>query len=396
MTGEIAIVGAGPAGLTAALAGRQAGLAVRVYEQAPDARPAGGGLMLHSNGLRVLDALGVLDALRPDLRFTSVTRLEPLGRRPVRTDLGELTIPHNHLAVVLRADLQEALRAAVERAGVPVEFGRRLASVAKTPAGARLTFEDGGSAEAAAVVGADGLHSRVRTALGLPAEVVPVGEAYLRGVADRPTAADDVRELWGPDGRRFGICPLPHGRTYFFCSAPLGRWAEVRASGLAGWVEGWRPFGADVVALLEAVPAWDRVNYAELSEVRMPRFAFPPAYLIGDAAHAMTPNLGQGGNSSMVDAVVLMRLLAADPATAGAKYDALRRPFVTATQAAARRVGRMAALRSRPLRWARDMLMRLASAVPAVRRGLLRTAAGYNPAEEDMLTRQPGPANGAA
>jgi 2-polyprenyl-6-methoxyphenol hydroxylase-like FAD-dependent oxidoreductase len=396
---RVAVVGAGPAGLTAALAGRTLGLDVRVYEQAPDFRRVGGGIMLHSNGLRVLDALGALDSFAPQMRLTRhIHLLNADGRRLSSSDLGEIAVPHNHTAVVLRYQLQDHLLAAVERAGVGVGFGRRLIGVTVTPGGAVMRFADGGEEEADVVVAADGLHSAVRESLGLSAVKVPVGEAYLRAVADVRTPNSDVRELWAADGRRFGICPLPGDRTYFFCTAPIGGWPGVLAGGLNEWVGGWADFGPEVTALLRGVPDWSRVNYSELHEVRMPRWHRPPVFVLGDAAHAMTPNLGQGANSAMTDALVLMRLLAekaggeVNLTDVAERHEAGRRRFVTQVQATARHTGRLAAVRSGVGRWARDAAMRASGRVGFVRRGMLRTAMGVNPADEPYFTPLAAPA----
>jgi 2-polyprenyl-6-methoxyphenol hydroxylase-like FAD-dependent oxidoreductase len=384
---RVAVIGAGPAGLTAAIAGTKLGLDVRVYEQAADFQQVGGGLMLHRNGLRVLDALGELDAFAPALRLTRhIHLLTARGRVLSSSDLGEVPGPHNTAAVVLRYQLQEHLLAAVRRVGVAPEFGHRLDSVTTT-GGTALSFADGAAVEADVVVAADGLHSRTRAVAGPPARKTPVGEAYLRAVSHVPTAASDIREVWAADGRRFGICPLPGGRTYFFCTAPLGRWPAVLAGGLADWVGSWDDFGDEVAALLRGVPDWGRVNYSELFEVRMRRWHRPPVFVIGDAAHAMTPNLGQGANQAMADALVLMRLLAEEPnlGEVARRHEAIRLRCARRVQAAANRVGRMARVTWPPARAARDALMRIGGRFGPARRSMLGVAAGTNPPEVEYL-----------
>lgn len=143
-------------------------------------------------------------------------------------------------------------------------------------------------------------------------------------------------------------------------------------------------------AILREVRDWSRVNYSELYEVCVDRWYRPPLFIVGDAAHAMTPNLGQGANSAMVDSLVLMRLLAdglrrGDPLErVGEAYDGLRRPFVTRIQKMARQIGRLAALRSAPARFLRRGVFFVMGLRFMQKRGQL-VAAGYHPAEESYL-----------
>jgi 2-polyprenyl-6-methoxyphenol hydroxylase-like FAD-dependent oxidoreductase len=136
---------------------------------------------------------------------------------------------------------------------------------------------------------------------------------------------------------------------------------------------------------------WSRVNYDELHEVRLDRWVKPPVFLVGDAAHAMTPNLGQGANCAMVDAIVLMRLLAESRESDGglkavaSKYEAARRAFVTRIQSMARQMGMVASLRSPVARLLRDSALGVALRIPAITKSATLLSVGYNPAEENFL-----------
>jgi 2-polyprenyl-6-methoxyphenol hydroxylase-like FAD-dependent oxidoreductase len=394
---HIVIVGAGLAGLAAALAAKRRGLNVTVYEQAPDFKRVGGGILMHSNGLRVLDALGVLKSLEPHLRFGSLIRVEEVGGRVlVSSDYARLPIPQNRIAVALRYQLQETLLAAVRKAGVPVHFGHRCEGLRREGKTATVTFAVGAEtveATADILLACDGVNSRVRELARLPFTRIPVHEGWIRGVVPIDQPETVMREIFGADGRRFGIAPLPDGKTYFYTRAPLGEWPEIirDTARREAWIATFQSYGPDAMAILRAVPDWEDVNYAELSEIQMTRWADPPFFFIGDAAHAMTPNLGQGANSALVDAYILIELLAEAkregiPLKAVAEqYDALRRPFVTRIQKTAWQIGKMGNITSPFLLLLRRILFALSGAFPALQRSQLLLGAGYNRQEESFF-----------
>lgn len=381
---RIAVVGAGPAGLVAALTGKRLNLDVAVYEQAPDFRRVGGGIMIHSNGQRVLDALGLLESFEPQM-FLATRGLVALGDGKIlgETDFREIEVPFNRGAVILRYTLQEHLLEAARRAGVPVHFNRRCDAIElHDDKRATLKFSDNTAETFDVVIACDGIHSRVRDAAGFDFKKIAVNEGWLRGVVSVPPKDAVFREIWGDDGRRFGVSPLVGEKTYFYCRVPVGEWEEIRAKRLNEWIASWKTFGEDAV------------NYSELFEIRAAKWHKPPVFLTGDAAHAMTPNIGQGANSSMVDAFILMQMLADafqkdEPLeSVGQKYDALRRPFVTKLQTTARQAGRLAASTSPFAHIFRNLMFAATSRLPALRRTSLRHLTGYNPREEEFFTRK--------
>jgi 2-polyprenyl-6-methoxyphenol hydroxylase-like FAD-dependent oxidoreductase len=388
---RIGIVGAGPGGLTAAIAARRLGLEVELFEQAPDFQRIGGGILIHSNGLRVLDALGLLEGFEPRVRFERKLFVTDASGKVLSTvDYRRLDVPQNRAGVVLRFELQEYLLEAARAAGIDVRFGMKCAGAVEEAAGVRLDFEGGEAARVDAVFAFDGINSRVRDGLGLPVRKRPIGEAYLRGVVARVSPDPTIREVWGSRGRRFGICPLPNDQVYFYCNAPLGRWRETRETGLEAWIESWASFNAEAVSILRDVPDWDRVNYSELSEISLDRWYAGRVFVAGDAAHAMTPNLGQGGNSAMVDALVLAQLVAREPLDrVGPRYEAVRKEFVTKVQAAARQVGEVAAWSGEVPRRLRDTLIGLFDRIDAVTRPSLLLGAGFNPREQEYFRPLP-------
>ena len=126
---------------------------------------------------------------------------------------------------------------------------------------------------------------------------------------------------------------------------------------------------------------WNAANYDEVKEVEVAPWSAPPVTLIGDAAHAMSPNLGQGANAAMVDGLVLARLLVEDRA---GEFEAIRRPFVTKVQRTARRMSEVSRWTWAPARAFRDLVVRLRGSGA----GALRLAAGWNPADQPFFSEK--------
>lgn len=343
---RVAIIGAGPAGLTAALSAMKLGLEADVFEQAASFARVGGGVLLHSNGQRVLDTLGLLRSLGPAMQPSQLLTLELSSGRALCTfDYRKLGIPYNRVAVMMRYILEEHLLTAAKREGITILFDHRCIAASFRDEAVRLQFADRRERNYDVVIAADGIHSPVRESLGFLTEQRTIGEAYLRGIARLRLDDAVVREIWCPGGRRFGICPLPGGQTYFYCSVPLGQWPGIRRRRLGEWIESWRDCGPRIWSVLQAVEDWRVVTYDEIHEVSVRRWSRPPVFLVGDAVHAMTPNLGQGANSAMVDALVLTRLLARALRTGGSleeigsRYESTRRPLVDRIQRTGRWLG---------------------------------------------------------
>ncbi len=394
MMPRIAVVGAGPAGLTAAVAACRLGLEVTVFEQAKDYKRIGGGIVLHDNGQRVLQAVGLLDAFRSHLQPCPVIAAERCGGKVLGTvEFDRFSPPLRHLpAIVLRYQLQEHLLAAARSNGVEVRFGHRVVSARVEGGAAVLRFADGAQQRAGIVLACDGAGSPTRASLRVPARRRRVGRAYLRGVADIGWQQPRIRELWYPDGRIFGMAPLPAARTYFYCTAPLGRWSQTLHGGLDRWIASWAGCHPKTQAILGAVGDWRQVNYDEPVEVWARRWYRTPVFLVGDAAHAMTPYLGQGANSALVDALVLCRLLAqelhgrGDLAAVGRRYEAIRGRFARSLQVGSRRQGDLATLRRAPARWLRDRLLPMLGSAGWLERRAALVTAGFNRAEREWLS----------
>ncbi|MFW6050055.1 MAG: FAD-dependent monooxygenase [Myxococcota bacterium] len=378
---RIVIVGGGIGGLGAGVALRRAGHDVCVLERAPELLPLGAGLTIQPNALRALEQLGLADAVRARGRgfsgqirhFRGRVLMDASAERLVRM-AGELPVG------VHRADLQDLLFEAVGaenvRLGAAVEgFEEGDGRIAARLAG-------GGEEPADVLVGADGIRSAVRSQLlgdGAPRYagytcwrgVCEAGEALLEGYPGG--------ETWGP-GCRFGVVPIGSGRVYWFAVANAPEGGTDPDGGKAAVQARFAEFHAPIPALVDATPA-DAIFRADIHDrPPVPRWGAGRVTLLGDAAHAMTPNLGQGACQALEDALVLARCLDAepgDPAAALRAYEGRRIPRANRFVREAWRLGRLGQLEGPVARGLRDLALRLQP--PSIALGAMRWMFDFAP-----------------
>jgi 2-polyprenyl-6-methoxyphenol hydroxylase-like FAD-dependent oxidoreductase len=307
MTGSAVVVGAGVSGLATAIGLRSAGWDVRVLERRATLERYGAAFAIHPSAQAALDRLGVGDAFR--------ARAVPYREGRIRTPAGKVlaSLPLERIErrsgrpelLISRPYLLDALVAALD---VPIEFGRDASDPAALAAGHDL------------VVGADGINSAVRTAFfGPRSGPRPVGTVAWIGIAGFETGV--YGETWGR-GRFFGLTPVEPGRTNWYAAVPQA----TTAAELRGCFGGWHDPIPQILS--ETDPGtWIRYEMRHLYPA-LPAFVHSgQVALVGDAAHAMTPNLGQGACTAILDAEALTRAVAAHdtlpPALRG--YDAERR-----------------------------------------------------------------------
>ncbi|MCW2574644.1 MAG: Monooxygenase FAD-binding [Modestobacter sp.] len=296
-TAEIA--GAGLSGLVLGSRLAQLGWDVRLHERNPELRMFGAGIWIWESGLRTLETLGAYDQATARARSIKEWRIADQNGRPL---MSRFTTPSDRLLLPPRADLYEALIAQAQKLGVQIETSS-LATGAT--ADGTLQMEDGRELKADLVVAADGAYSRLRESISSTSWMDFGTEAGIRMMIDRePGDPDDtIIEYWhGP--RRLLYNPCTEGQDYIFLSAPV---SDERAAQVPVDRELWAeqfPRAAHLVERFAEASRWDR-----LVNVRCRHWSRGHVAVVGDAAHAMPPNLGQAANTAFINAMALAATL---------------------------------------------------------------------------------------
>jgi 2-polyprenyl-6-methoxyphenol hydroxylase-like FAD-dependent oxidoreductase len=364
---KVVVAGGGIGGLTAAIALRRAGFEVVVFERAAELGEVGAGLLLAANARKALAKIGLAEA---------VTRLgTPASAGEIRSWHGKVlaSIPADELekkigtpsAAVHRADLQVLLAREVgERT---LRLGSEVGAFEQDDNSVKVLLADGGRQSADILIGADGLRSRVRARLYGPEEPRYAGYTAWRAVVEPEEKLlpwGEGFESWGR-GARFGCAHIGKGRVYWFATANA---PEGEKDGPPGSLDGAK------AKLLRLFSGWhwpvaDLIKAAEEGTIlrtdiydRDPlggRWGEGRVTLLGDAAHPMTPNLGQGACQAIEDAVVLARCLGERGATAESlrSYERLRAERVAMVVRRSRRVGLFGQAKNPAICWLRDQTL---------------------------------------
>ena len=357
------VVGAGIGGLTASLLLSRVAARVTLVERAQRPSEVGAALALQPNGMAVLDRLGLLPAVKVvSARIDRMDIRSVTGRRLLTAGMPDLGGGLDHAIAVRRTELHLVLLEAVAAvASVDTRFG--CAAVSADPSGAvriTSTAQHGPgsmSLRADVIVGADGVNSAVRSTGGFESRV-SVGSSYVRAIV-RGRASPWFEEYWTPLGS-FGQAPLGGDFVYFWAAAHVGAAADaVARRDLGAFRQEWRRVLPAAADLLEQVSSFDELLVNTVRRVDCRRWFSGRLVLLGDAAHAMAPNLGQGANSALVDGVVLAEELARAPSVkdALAGYDKRRRPLARRVQLTAEMLQRLCGIEQVTALRVRDALL---------------------------------------
>jgi 2-heptyl-3-hydroxy-4(1H)-quinolone synthase len=345
---NILIVGAGIGGLTAAIALGKAGHAVTLIEREARFAPVGAGIVLAPNASRALESLGVDLASRAQ-PVLSLDVLRTDGVVLNRVDTSRLAEQYGPTWAIARPRLHEALAAALPR-DVSLRMG--TAVTALQPREDRVDV-DGESFDL--VIGADGLRSAVRTQVVGPARYRYSGVTCYRGLVQNP-GIERALELWAGT-ERIGAVPLRDNQLYYF----FVKTAPARAPALsfpAGYAQLFGAARGEITKLRDVLDVAPPLHH-DLEELDKPVWGVPRVLLLGDAAHGMTPNQGQGAAMAIEDALRLRDVLAEGAEHALLRYVALRHARVRSVQLDSRRLGAVAQLSNPFAMWLRNAAMKL-------------------------------------
>ncbi len=349
---QFIVLGGGICGLTTAIAVIRSGYEVRVFEAAPEFREAGAGVVLGANAMRALHALGIHDAVKAAGSEISRTIVCEANGAPLsEMDTLKFTQPSGFSNIAIhRADLQRILLehlpdGTVQLSSVFERFEQHGEQVTACFAGNVTATADG-------LLAADGIRSRARLQVFPGSLPRFAGYTCWRGIAEASALnlpAGRSFEFWG-GADRFGYVPLAAGQVYWYActNSPVPANQAFSSWRIADLQRQFSAFSSPVPELLARTPE-DRLLWNDILDIKpVKTFAHGRVLLLGDAAHATTPNLGQGAGQAVEDAAMLSRCLqeTASLPRSFLEFDRRRRPRTTKIVNMSWQLGKMAHLTS--------------------------------------------------
>lgn len=325
------IIGAGIGGLATALALHRRGIRTRVFESAAQLAPVGAGIVVQPNAMTLLNRYGLAQQVREaGWPIENYALLDAAG-----ATLSNMPAHYRndgvvqHSIAIHRGALQQILRAALPPDVLVT--AKRCIGLSSTAGKPRAHFADGSSAQGEFLVGADGIHSTVRGALFPAGSLRYSGQTCWRGVAQlrlSPQWRTQLTEVWDR-GRTFGFVPIDEQRVYWFATrlAPAGGRDDAQHLSQQ-LIQAYQDL-ADPIAHIIRRTAPDSILRNDLHDLApLKSWCKDNAVLLGDAAHAAMPNLGQGGAQAIEDSWCLAQRMSTDgPVTARLReFAALRMP----------------------------------------------------------------------
>jgi len=306
MPENFTIIGGGIAGLTTAIALRQIGIEASVFEAAPALHPIGAGLALAGNAMQAYQHLGIVDAVKnAGFVIPSFAILDQKGKVISETHTAAMNQRYNTCSVAIhRAALHEVLLAQMKPG--QLFLNKRALGFEQKNDAIVVQFQDGSTHTTDYLIAADGIHSQIRQQLLPGAQTRYAGYTCWRAVIDNTDLSmEGSTESWGP-GKRFGMVPLADNKIYWFaCTNASPQDVRMKNFTVKDLYHHFQDFHDPIPSMLlqtrnEALIWNDIIDLKPIDN-----YAFERIVLIGDAAHATTPNMGQGACQAIEDAVIL-------------------------------------------------------------------------------------------
>ncbi len=357
---NIDIIGAGIGGLTTAIALEQKGIKTRIFEQAERIKPVGAGIILANNAMQVYEKLGLRKAIEKNGNPISSMNITKSNLKLLsKIDLTYFEQKHNVKNIAIhRGTLQQIL---IDKLiSTKINLNHKLISIVENTNGYYLKFENGKQIQSSTVLGADGLNSIVRQNLFPNNSLRNANQICWRGITECELPIkfkNELNEAWGKS-ERFGFVQIAENKVYWYALKSFKK--NKNEFSINNLEEYFRDYNSVIRDIIKSTKK-EQINTAEISDLKPTNIWFKEnVCLIGDSAHATTPNMGQGACQAIEDAFVLSECLNKYGITkAFSEYQKLRLPKAHQVVKASWLVGKMAHLKNPILIGLRNQMLRL-------------------------------------
>ncbi|QDU50758.1 FAD-dependent oxidoreductase [Gimesia panareensis] len=377
---KIAIAGCGIAGTAAASLLAQQGHEVTLFEQAVHCGPVGAGILIQPIGQRVLQQLGVYDAIAAQsARLNAIEAIRESGKRLIRLEYQRLD-PQLFGLGVHRGRLFAALLDLAKQAGAQIREGSRVIDYQVQTSGVELQLENGARSERFDfIIATDGSRSVLRTAAGIAQRGVEYEYGALWATGKCSAVRDHLLQLVSGTRKLVGLLPIGQGECSFFWGLTADQFERSQQQGFEPWKQEVLKLCPQAAELINATHGFQDYTFTTYRSVSMRRWYAERIIFLGDAAHPTSPHLGQGANLALEDVWVFAECLqqSADFQAACHKYELLRKHKLRFYQRITAWLSPFFQSSGVIRGWGRDLCLPVMSQTPLLREQMLKTLCGF-------------------
>ncbi len=359
-TMEIDIIGAGIGGLTTAIALEQKGFQIRIFEQAEKIKPVGAGIILANNAMQVYEKLGLRKVIEEHGNPITSVNITKANLKPFsKIDLSYFERKHHVKNIAIhRGTLQQILIDNLK--STKINLNHKLINVVENTKKYSLKFENGENIRSSILIGADGLRSKVRQSLFPNSNIRNANQICWRGVIDYNLPLkyrNELNEAWGKSDR-FGFVQIAENKVYWYALKSFKKdKKELSVNNIENYFDKYDSVIQNIISSTKK----EDINTSEISDLELTNIWHKEhVCLMGDSAHATTPNMGQGACQAIEDAFVLSECLDTyETNKAFEEFQKLRLPKAHQVVKASWLIGKMAHLSNPVLIVLRNQMIRL-------------------------------------